>query len=115
MTPPPTISRRSSPTGSAEQQPLCVGGEDRRTGLLADARRPLHAQELEPRVEARKAADTIKRVMPNDPANGGLNVVSDDRTNSLVVSGPAEAVKAVDDLVQKLDTPAAQNDKPKKE
>jgi hypothetical protein len=91
------------------------GGGDPLVSATAAAPPPTLMKVLALRtVEARKAAQTINRVMPNDPANGGLNVVSDDRTNSLVVSGPAEAVKAVDDLVQKLDTPAAKDEAQKK-
>lgn len=63
---------------------------------------------------AAEAAQTINRALPNDPARANLNVVSDDRTNSLVVSGPAEAVNVVDALVRKLDAPAAKDEKPKK-
>jgi hypothetical protein len=65
-------------------------------------------------VDAASALQTINRTLPNDVARGNLNVVSDERTNALVVSGPAEAVKAVDTLVQKLDAPAAKDEKPKK-
>jgi hypothetical protein len=64
--------------------------------------------------DAASAAQTVNQALSDDVAHKNLKVVSDERTNSLVVSGRAEAVKAVDTLIQKLDAPPAkdQNAKP---
>jgi hypothetical protein len=63
---------------------------------------------------AAAAAQTVNQALSDDVAHKNLNVVSDDRTNSLVVSGRAEAIKAADALIQKLDAAPAKDEKASK-
>jgi hypothetical protein len=64
--------------------------------------------------DAAAAAQTVNQALSDDVAHKNLNVVSDDRTNSLVVSGRAEAIKAADALIQKLDAAPAKDEKASK-
>ncbi|HUT59487.1 MAG TPA: secretin N-terminal domain-containing protein [Phycisphaerae bacterium] len=99
---------REAPTGWARSQPSPPGRGSYILGHAdqAAAETRVHVFRLK-NVSARDAADSIHRILRAAGAARPVTARADSRTNSLIVSGPAQDLKLIEQFIARLDTSAA--------